>query len=688
MWEIYSILDWQWWLSFVGFVLAISASWFIPGLVLLSYTSVAKKIQLYAAPIVGMSFWAVESYILGWLNLRFLLYLIIAGYLVWAFLRRKIIFSIDWRLKLPKVVWLVIILGVLLQMIPVYGSGWRTEDGIAFYFVNVYDGLFHLSLARSLIDHFPPIQPGAAGLPVTNYHYVSNLVTAELTSVWRLPLIHLHFHFIPLFLSFWLGILTVLILKHWSKFTWTLIFGLILFYGVGEITWLINLFVGNLSTVPFEVFIDHGMIQFLNPPQAFAKVVFFCLILLFQTFWAKRDWKLAAIIGLMTATLIGFKVYFGLIAGLGIAAGVLTVLIQWLLQYFRNRHFATRTEIINQCLPFVVLAVISLGVGAAIYVPTNSNAGGLFFDFLTWPKLLLGMQKLNWQDWWLRLQVYEAAGNTKAIIFLYTVAAGTFLAAIYHIRVVGLLVLLPKFRQRLTAPELAFTLVPAIIFTVIGMNFLQSSGGPNSFNFMVVALSICNLLAAVVLGELAQHKWKAIAILLIIGITMTQTIFVSANFLNDYKNKTDSKFISPKEEDGLRFLSTLPKESTVLQSYPGNLLDSSTPYFYYFTGQFSYYGGRGTLVSHNQPISDRKANLDRIFISSPRSSALQAHKLGITHLVLIKHYGIETEFYEDALLSATDSAKSRWNEVYRNEEVRIISPIVVEEDLLEGSQQK
>lgn len=682
MWEIYSILDWQWWVSLFYFVLANICSWYIPGLVVLSYTSISKKVQFYAAPIVGMSFWAVESYILGWLNLRILLYGCVVGYVIWLYFRRKNIFPLEWKLQLPVVVWIILVLGVLLQMIPVWGSGWRTSDGIAFYFVNVYDGLFHMSLARSLIDHFPPIQPGAIGMPVTNYHYLSNLVTAELTTIWRLPLIHLHFQFLPLFMSIWLGLFVVLILKRWSKYSWTIAIGLVLFYGVGELTWLINLLVGNLSTVPFEVFIDHGMIQFLNPPQAFAKIVFFCLILLFQSFWLKRDWKLAAIIGLMTSTLIGFKVYFGLAAGVGITAGVITLLIQWLIKYIRSHQLPSKSQILFSFFPFIVLAVISISIGAAIYLPANANAGGLFFDFLTWPKLLLGVQKLNWQDWWLRLQVYEAAGNTKAIIFLYAVAAGTFLTAIYHVRLAGIFILFPKFRQKIAAPELAFCLVPAVLFTLIGMNFLQSSGGPNSFNFMVVAISILNFMAAVVLGKLAQTKWLAFVIVLTLGVVFTQTVFVSENFLNDYKNKTDSKFISAKEEEGLKFLSQLPKESTVLQSYPGNLLDSSTPYFYYFTGQFSYYGGRGTLVSHNQPINERKANLEKIFISSPASSARLADSLGITHLVLIKHYGIETEFYEDALLSATDSAKSRWTQVYANDEVRVLSPIVVEEDEL------
>lgn len=673
MWSIYALSDWQWWASFLWFWVAIGVSWFIPGLVVLSYLKISKSLQFFIAPVLGLCLWALQGYAFGWLGIRAATYVYIVVFLVWAWRRRAHIIPFAWKIQLPPIVWLLLFAGVILQLVPVWGSGWMSDIGVRYYFVNIFDGIFHLSLARSLVDNIPPLQPGAVGLTVTNYHYLSNLVLAELTRIWHLPLNHLYFQYLPVFGSLWLGLTVVLLLKQWSKNTWTLVFGLLLLYGVGELSWLINIVLGSNSNVPFEVFVDHGILQFLNPPQAFAKLVFIAVLILLHQFWVKRTWQLAVVIGLMVSTIVGFKVYFGLGMALGLSAACALLVGVWLAKHHNYRRWPSLQKIWQECLPFVVLALTAGALAALIYIPANASAGGLFFDFLTWPKLMLGFTKLNWNEWWLRLQVYQAAGNTKALVVWYGMAVAIFLFVIYHIRLIGLGVVLPRLRQGLLQTEVVFLLVPSVIFSFIGMNFLQVSGGSNTFNFMVVALTMLNLSTAIVLGRLAQNRILAVICLVVVCLTLVQTAYVQYFFTSNYFSGTNSQLISRGHLDALAFIKT-QSNPTVVQTLPQHYFDETTPYFYFFTGKSSYFGGRGILNSHNQPVANQQIFLDEFALSDATTSAQLALEAGITDVFLMHSAGAEEQFYLNHFLSSTNSAVPHWQAVFNNADVVILRP--------------
>ncbi len=627
-------------------------------------TGLPKKLQFLLAPVFGICFWALQGYLFGWLHVRWMIYplLLLCIYLAWRW--RQKLFPLAWRQKLPTIVWLVLVVGVVLQLVPIWGSGWRTAQGPTYYFVNIYDGIFHLSLSRSLVESVPPIQPGAVDLVVTNYHYLSNLVVAELSRVWLLPLNHVHFHFVPLFVATWMGLVLAALLRGWSNNTRTILFGLVLFYAAGELSWLIDLLLGSNAPDPFEVFVDHGVLQFLNPPQAFAKLLFFSVLILWHQFWYKRSWVIALCIGVLTACLLGFKVYFGLAAGLGmvLVAGLSVLQKDW-----RANH-----------MPFLVMGVTTALLGAVIYLPANAAAGGLFFDFLTWPKLLLGVQKLNWNEWWLRLQVYQAAGNTRALIVWYSLAASIFMGAIYHIRLAGFLAAFPQLRQRLLGQEVVFLLVPAAVFTVIGTNFLQTSGGSNSFNFLVVAIAILNPVTAVLLGALPNRRLLHLCVAGVLFLTVVQTGFMQYFYLKNYAQGTNGFSITPGHEAALAYLADHPSPSDALQTHPNHVLDKVTPYAYFFTGRRAYLGGVGILESHNQNILARKAAVEQLFALESTQSAEFAQELKISHLLLRKGELLEDEFMKSATISATMSALPRWLRVVDNPEVVLLERVIPE----------
>lgn len=669
MFSIFALTNWQWWAYLIWFGVAIFFSWILPGLVVTSFTSLPKKLHLYGGLVLGLCLWAVQGYFLGWLHLRWLTfgYLALMAGLAWY--RRKQIFPLEWKLPLSKWILGILIFGSVLQLTPVFTSGLRSDDGIAYYFVNIFDGVFHLSLARATVEQIPPEQPGAVGLPVTNYHYVSNLTIGELGRVWGLPLNHLYFQYVPLLLSVWFGFIILLLIRRWTKSDFSVIVALWLFYLVGELSWLFTILLNTESRVPFEVFVDHGVLQFLNPPQAFAKIVFLSSLLFLAEWWRKKSWLVAGLIGMMLATLFGFKVYFGLLAGLGLVAAFGVVSVKELLKIQSNRFKLALSE---RWLQLALVGLVAAFIGASIYLPANHQAGGLFFDFLTWPKLLLGAEKINWNEWWLRLQVYQAHHNTKALVVWYSLAAGIFLMSIFHLRLLGLLAFFPRWREKLKIEELAYLAVPAVACIVIGMNFLQTSGGYNTFNFFIVALVPLNLLTAVSLGSL-QKRWAQAIVIGLLVCTSIQTVPLQYHFIHNVIIRRDRQVISPQHEAALDFISTQPT-GTVLQTLPRHYLDETTPYLYFFTGHQSYLGGKGILESHNQPIADRRLVVEELFGTDATTSAQIAHEVGIDQVVLLPKELSNELFYARIRPYATMSAVPHWEEVFNNGEVILLTP--------------
>ena len=670
MYSAFAFTDWQWWGGLLWFLVAMAVSWVMPGLVISSFLKIKKELLLLVAPAVGISWWAVQAYILGWLQVRWLIPFILLIFVGFAWQQRRKIFPLVWRWQLPIWALGLIVVGVFTQLTPVFLSGVKAADGIVFFFVNIYDGIFHLSLARATMESVPPIQPGAAGMVVTNYHYLSNLALGEISRIWGVPLSHLYFQYLPMVLSGWFGVVLVAVMRQWTNSKVSLLVVLWLFYFSGELTWLLNLLLGGNSTVPFEVIVDHGTVQFLNPPQAFAKIVFFSSLLVWRQFWKDKTWSLVPILALMTASLIGFKVYFGFLAGLGFAAASMLVVGQEFWQ-------AVQTKDIQKFKKTIVvlagLGILCLVLGAVIYLPANKSAGGLFFASLAWPKLYLGAEKLNWNEWWLRLQVYEAFNNTKALLVWYGLAASVFLVGIFHIRLLGVLASVRQWRGQMSSPELVFLLIPALVCIFLGMNFLQTSGGFNTFNFLVVALVPLNILTALSVGS-QKNRVIQLGMVLLIILSAAQTIPLQSHFIKNSVIKRDRQVVSRDHQEVLQFLATQPV-GAVAQTLPRHYLDDVTPYLYFFTGQRTYYGGRGILDSHNQPIADRREVLNSLIGGSAVVAAELALEHGIEYLILQPEYPIQELFFAQTLPTATNSAVPHWQTVLHNEEVILLQVV-------------
>lgn len=616
---MYSFIDFQFWVYAVLFFLISFVVFFIPGYIVVKRYVLLSPLTIFLLSVVlGVVFWGVQGYLFGFLQLRFLTYayvllafsiLFYQRYQVFNFLKRVVL---EVR-SLDKISGLLLLLGVILQIFPMVASGMRYFDGIRFYHVNATDGVMHLSYIQSIIRSFPPQEPGAVGLPLINYHYWSDLVIAELSRVFTLPVNHLFFQYIPLLISTITGLLLIQVIKTWKGSVLVIRYALFLFFFVGDGGYLIYLLLHH--TLAFHTpAIDNGLSQFLNMPHVFAKMIFIAGLIPLHLFITSKKNSYGLLTVLFFATLVGFKVYYGLFAALGFSLVVAVFFLKALLSNFKKRKSFTVLfkTIKEQRIPLILLITFAV-ISSLIYFPANSGSGGLFYSPLEWPKIFLGEEALNFREWWLRQQVYVAAGNTRNVLIFNALALIIAAICIHGTRLLGLLP--TKLLLKTLKLEGALFFIPGIIlFTFLGFFTLQKSGLFNVFNFFIVSLIGLSFFAAFRLADITQKKSvlaKAFLILFIV-ISVPRTGYEIYNFVNLY-SEGKYQLISNDEIVALKYLRENTKKESVVQSHPGNSIDSITPYVSYFSDRPTYFTGGGLLETHNQPTERRKKRLNAIF---------------------------------------------------------------------------
>lgn len=645
-------------LLFIFFLLSsLGLGWFV-----ISFLNLGKSERLVSACTLSILIWTFCAYIFGYAQVRFLCFVL-------AFLG-LVLFVKFWKsisnnfknlgalLFSDRLLLCIVCTGIFLQLLAIVGSGIPNLNGDRVYHrLQSSDGLFHISLAQSIKDSFPPQQPGAYGLPITNYHYWSNLYIGELSRVFLIPVDLLFFQFIP-------PLIAVLLVAN------LLLLGLNLGATKSVYRWLafFHFFAGNatffFTLILHQTFawhtpaIDHGMIQFYNPPQTFAKLMFLFGSWVWIKYIKQRQTRLLVVVSLVFASLFGLKIYFGIYAALmlGLWHG-----FEWI------RQRANLRKLWSELLCLILFGIVAL----IIFLPPNKQAGGLFFAPFAWPKILLGQQNIDWNEWWLRLQVYEHYQNQKAVVVMYTLAAIVFLVSIGGSRLLGLVSIPMLLGNGITKQWWRINWLITVLFFVIGMNFLQISGGANVFNFFIVALIIWGVMSAFTLNWLISHIPKAfkIIIALVLVTSLPRPINEIQLLVRSFINSEGSFVVTRQEFDALQYLKSLPGKT--YQSHPEDRQDfHEAAYRAYFSQKYSYLAGAGILDSHNQPIRDRRLNIQRLFSASTAADfATQMSDLGIDYVFL-------NPKNEKLLLFTIQSGleNNTLNELYRNESAVIIAP--------------
>ena len=610
-------------LSFLIFALAYFFLVTCPAFVLLKPVKLRFLEKLVIANSLGISLVAISGMVFGYIGLRSISYFYyLLFFILFLFFYKKEILNFkleNLKFRIDYLSVFIVALGTISMLSAVWFMGVYTDKGLFFCCRGVPDAIYHLSLTKELVDNFPPQEPGMRGVYVQNYHYFSNLVVAEFSRLFRLNFISVQFRYLSVVLAVALGlspfVLSAIIGAGKNYARWLALF----LYGSGDILYLLLFLRGKGITFNLTI-IDDASKLLAGPPRAFSVVLLLggiCLI----SYWVKRkNWYTGALIGIILGSLLGFKIYTGIFAIIGILT--LTVF-----SLFKKNYITL--------VPFFVTALLS----STYYILVNKNAGGLVFNGMWRFENFILNDNLNISKLeYMRLTALSAKNYLEVfgleilfVIIYYIFLFGTLNIAFFQ----------TKKSLKFLPVEVHVFLVAGISFSVLaGSFFVQKTGGANTIQFLINAfifLSFYSALAVSYFNRNLKGFLKYIFILTIVLFTLPRVANETlANF--KYINfKTNGVLVQNTDLESFRYIKNNLTEKSTVAFDPWMSEDESFMYASFLGNREVYLAGAGVLRDHGQNTTEREIVVKNIF-ETPNNDTLKKlmTRNGIDYLYVSK----------------------------------------------------
>ncbi len=531
----------------IYFLLAVFLAFFIPGNIFL------KKFNLPAIPkiclsiLLGISLWVLQGFILGYLGLRDLTYLyLLISIMIWI----KLNYSSS--LRIPKlkinhekedlIITIILIAGVGLQILSIIGNAVFIKQGL-FFCCGGADALFHASLSKQLISNFPPFEPGISGYVLHNYHFLSNLVVADLVRIFHLPFLLTEFQLIPILMSILLGLSAYTfasLLKTGKIYT---IFFLFFIFFFSDVLYLLTLI--TTGQINFNVSTIETSLSLWVSYTRYFGIVLFLGSISFLLLWIKnKEFKYLIPMILVSGALIGFKVYFGIMFLCGLGA---------LLIYFALKKDSK--TVIYLTLPFIISLIL--------YISVNNGSGGLIFTGFWRVEDFAANKNLGLINLELARRIFVISGNIKSYVFdiLFLLTYLFFSAGI-------LLTSFLNSKNNLKKIDLSLNIFLFFSFIgtfILGMFFIQKTGGSNSSQFLISIFLIGTIYASLFFSSLFTKRNIALKLVIIflIILALPKTLYTAHNDFNKLY-KEQGMIINNSYLKSFSYLNNFTSESSVI----------------------------------------------------------------------------------------------------------------------------
>lgn len=580
----------------VIFIFAWFLAFFVPGDVLIKSFRLDIVKRLVLATCLGIVFWALQGILFGYLGIRFLTYFYLV---IFLFLWLKLaLFKFDVKpVKVSLISLLIIVIGTIISLTAVWAMGVRNGDGsLVFCCRGVPDAVYHLSLTNQLEKRFPPYEPGSYGDEVKNYHFLSNLVAADISRVFKFDIAPVQFRYLSFVGAILLGgsafVFSSLLNLREIYGRWLALF----LYLSGDILYLLLFFrTGQLN---FNVtIIDDATKLLAGPPRAFS---IFLLLggLCFMVIWLK---KRKLIPGLITAvimgSLIGFKVYTGVFALIGLG--------------FMGIYFFLKRDV-KMIFPLILAGLIS----AVLYLTVIGTSGHLSFngfwrfeDFIVHKDL--GLQKLEL----IRLVFLHDNKILQVAFFelLYIAVYFTFLFGTTNLALIQ-----TKNSLRIFPLELNIFLISGLVTTLgIGLFFVQNPGGANTVQFIMGGFLIAGIYAALAIYCLTakfNSYIKYFFVVIVIIFTVSRGVFeVTGNIRSVYSS--EGLRIDAQEIEALNYINTSTDRNSVIMLSEWMSEEEIFLYVSFLGDRPTFLSGAGVLRDHGSDTRIKKAVVSGILNS-------------------------------------------------------------------------
>lgn len=494
----------------IYFIFATFLAFYIPGRVVLGDQKNLSKIGFFAVSyILGIALWAWQGYLFGFLHLRSLSYLYLFVFLGLFIFKRYYSFKLL-KINLKKFDWLTIgiaAVGIFGQAVIHLRNGAETSLGMFITNNNNMDQTWHASLVEELVRRFPPNEPGMYGIPLLNYHFWFNLVTADLIRVFHLPLFETQFigmyTLIPVLLALVVCALAITIYNSKLFLRFFLFF---MFFSGDAVIWFLALTQHRIGFNLGWLFEDGT--NFMDTPGRGVAVVFVFagLLLLFKN-REKISWINVFIVGMLFGSLVEFKIYIG---------------IPFLVGLFGFAAFNVLKKNFTPLLVFILASIFT----ALQYLPFSSSGSGLFFLPFDIPREFMAQAVLKSSYFDLRWKIYFDHHN-----YLRLLEYGLITTVIYFVVQFGIK-LFGFFALRKTIKTLGFDLsifLYSVFLSalVLGLFFFQKIGGANIWEFFMPISVVLSIIISLNLAlYLPKNKVvKGVLVLLIVVIVIPRWLY-------------------------------------------------------------------------------------------------------------------------------------------------------------------
>jgi hypothetical protein len=407
-----------------------------------------------------------------------LMVIIFGGFLVWGF-------------KLNKGLLPLMAFGIATQAITMVKSGLLYSYGMGFWGPNGHDGVWHLALINELTKNFPPQNPVFAHFNLLNYHWLFDLIVALINKITGLSALNLYFQIFPIIFSGFLGILTYLFVKKWTKHNLSSLLAVFFAYFGGSFGWIVT-FLRGQGIGGESMFWAHQAVSFLiNPPFALSLLLILFGFYLFLDYQKKPTKKLLLPLSLIFGLVIGVKAYGGVVVLAGLAAASF-----W--EWWRKKKFAIGA-----------VFLFSLLVSLAVFLSTTRGAPSLFILAPLWfPHTMLAFPD---RFGWIRLdqarQVYLATGKWLSWVLAEGLALTIFFVGNLGTRIIGIGKIFKWLKnwEKIDSFQVFF-LSCLGVSTIVPLLFIQKGNPWNSIQFFYYFLFLGGILAGITVGEFLQKK--------------------------------------------------------------------------------------------------------------------------------------------------------------------------------------
>lgn len=491
-------------LSVTYFIFAAFIAFYIPGKVVLGKVAFPKLMEVSTSIVIGIVLWAMQGIILGYLHVRWVSYVYLLAFLAVFIYQKyyKITLRID-KKQIDLVSVSLIAVGVIGQVFSYLTLGLRTSQGIIIAAHNSEDHIWHAALVKELIKRFPPNEPAIAGVKLQDYHFLYNLVTADLIRVFHLPFFFAQFWGMYILAPILLGIIGYYLSQsiYSSKlFTWLVLF--FLYFSGTAAGWVMlimrHTFTWNLSSLINDAskFMD-------SPPYGYAVIIGLIGFYLLLQYKDKLPMKVIVICALLFGCLLEFKVYVG-IPLLG-AFGA----------------YAVGNLLHKKITPFISFVIAGL-LAAVLLKSGSSSSAGLIFLPVDIPRDFINQPLLGLRDWQLRWVIFQDHHNIVRLVQYGLYMSGLYLLIQFGLQLFGLIPF-PWMIRKLSV-EKSFFLYGVILSSFfLGLFFYQTVGGANIWEFFLAAAPFLSILTALSLTLILQNKSKIFQIV-VLGIIVLVVI--------------------------------------------------------------------------------------------------------------------------------------------------------------------